>query len=103
MKAPAGTILDIVQLEYISQGGEIQIPRENRNGMRYIAKEGVNEMISLKRRSGRYIYLTLRQMSGPVEIQNFHLIESTYPSITRAASPAAMRACPKSGISPRAP
>jgi hypothetical protein len=79
MKAPAGTVLDIVQLEYISQGGEIQIPRENRNGMRYIAKEGVNEMVSLKRRSGRYIYLTLRQMSGPVEIQNFHLIESTYP------------------------
>jgi len=79
LKAPAGTVLDIVQLEYISQDGDIQTPRESRNGMRYIAKEGVNEMVSIKRRSGRYIFLTLREMSGPVEIQNFHLIESTYP------------------------
>lgn len=79
MKAPAGTVLDIVQLEYIAKTGEVQTPRENRNGMRYIAKEGINQYVSIKRRSGRYIFLTLRQMSGPVEIQNFHLIESTYP------------------------
>lgn len=79
MKAAAGTILDITQLEYITQEGRVQIAKENRNGLRYIAKEGVNEMTSIKRRSGRYIFLTLRNMSGPVEIQNFHLIESTYP------------------------
>ena len=79
LKAPAGTVLDVVQLEYIAKTGEIQTPRENRNGMRYITKEGLNEKISFKRRSGRYIFLTLRNMTAPVEIQNFHLIESTYP------------------------
>ena len=79
LKAPAGTILDINQIEYIRPDGKIQGTGYYRNTMRYITKEGVNEMISIKRRSGRYIFLTLREMTGPVEIQNFHVIESTYP------------------------
>jgi len=79
LKAPAGTVVDLTQIEYIKNDGTVQIARENRNGMRYITKDGLNEMTSIKRRSGRYVYLTLRNMTAPVEIQNLHLIESTYP------------------------
>jgi alpha-L-rhamnosidase len=79
MIAPAGTIVDIAEVEYIAPDGRVQFTDPYRNGMRYIAKEGVNRFTSLKRRSGRYLFLTLRHQHGPVEIRHFGLIESTYP------------------------
>ena len=39
----------------------------------------MNRFTSLKRRSGRYLFVTLRTRSGPVSIRNLRLIESTYP------------------------
>ena len=77
--APAGTIVDVFGVEYITPTGRIQFSENNRNGMRYITREGVNRYTSLKRRSGRYVFLTLRKQSGPVSIRHFGLIESSYP------------------------
>ena len=77
--APAGTIVDIFAVEYIAPDGRIQFSLRNRNGLRYIAREGVNRYTSLKRRSGRYVFLTLRNQQGPVRVRHFGLIESTYP------------------------
>ena len=77
--APAGTIVDIFGVEYIAPDGRIQFSLHNRNGLRYIAKEGVNRFTSLKRRSGRYVFLTLRNQRGPVRLRHFGLVESTYP------------------------
>jgi len=79
LNAAAGTIVDIFGVEYITPDGRIQFARGNRNGMRYIAKDGVNRFTSLKRRSGRYIFVTLRHQQGPVAIRHLGLIESTYP------------------------
>jgi hypothetical protein len=49
----------------------------NRNGMRYITKAGTNRYTSLKRRSGRFLFVTFRNLSAPVELQKLDIIEST--------------------------
>lgn len=77
--APAGVTVDIGGVEYITPEGRIQFPHGNRNCLRYITRDGVNRFTSLKRRSGRFIFLTLRNQTGPVEIRHFGLVESTYP------------------------
>ncbi len=77
--AENGLILDIYGIEYISQDGRIQHTFGTRNGMRYICKEGLNRFTSLKRRSGRFLYITLRNQTKPVSIRKIQLMESTYP------------------------
>ncbi len=77
--ADAGVVVDVAGVEYIAPDGRIQFPRGNRNGLRYVTKRGVNTFTSLKRRSGRYVFITLRNQKTPVAIRNFRLIESTYP------------------------
>ena len=80
MIAPAGVEVDIFGIEYITPDGRLQHTGAGyRNGMRYITREGLNHFVSLKRRSGRYLYLTLHNQKAPVQIRNFSLIESTYP------------------------
>jgi alpha-L-rhamnosidase len=77
--ADAGVEVDIFGLEYITPEGRLQHSNGNRNGMRYITKQGANRFTSLKRRSGRYLFVTLRNQKAPVSIRKLQLIESTYP------------------------
>lgn len=77
--ADAGVAVDIFAVEYISPDGRIQFPERNRNGLRYITTQGNNRYTSLKRRSGRYVFLTLRNQHSPVRLRHLGLIESTYP------------------------
>ncbi len=75
----AGVEIDIYGVEYITTSGKIQHSKTNRNGMTYITKDGVNCFTSIKRRSGRYIFISLRNMTEPVDIRKVSVIESTYP------------------------
>ncbi len=77
--ADAGVQVDIFAVEYIAPDGRIQFPGGNRNGLRYITKQGDNRFASFKRRSGRYVFLTLRNQHSPVRLRHFNVIESTYP------------------------
>jgi len=79
MTAEAGVVVDVCGIEYISPDGRLQFTRGNRNGMRYITKAGINRFTSLQRRSGRYLFVTLRQQKNPVQIQRLQLVSSTYP------------------------
>jgi hypothetical protein len=79
LTAEAGVQVDMFAVEYIAPDGRIQFPWGNRNGLRYITKQGVNRFTSLKRRSGRYVFLTLRNQQAPVRLRHVHLVESTYP------------------------
>ncbi len=80
--ASAGTVIDIAAVEYITPGGRLQHTRASyRNSMRYICREGYNRYTSMVRRSGRYLFLTVRNASGPVRVQFLRLVESTYPVI----------------------
>lgn len=77
--AEPGVTVDLAAVEYIAPDGRIQFPWGNRNVLRYVTREGRNQYISLKRRSGRYVFLTLRNHKTPVRIRHVGLIESTYP------------------------
>jgi hypothetical protein len=79
LTADKGVEIDIFSIEYINSENSIQHTQDNRNGMRYITKAGLNTFTSLKRRSGRYIFITFRNQKSPIKIHKFQLIESTYP------------------------
>jgi alpha-L-rhamnosidase len=77
--ADAGVDIDIYGVEHIDEVHGIQHTRYNRNGMRYTTRQGLNSFISTRRRSGRFIFMTLRNQKTSVKIRKFELIESTYP------------------------
>lgn len=79
VNAGAGTILDVAGIEYINPQGKVQHTDRYRNDMRYICKEGDNRFTSLMRRSGRYLFLTFRNLTKPAALRSIKLIESTYP------------------------
>lgn len=83
--AEEGVEIDLYGVEYIDPDGRIQHTWGNRNGFRYVTRFGVNRFISLKRRSGRYLFITLRRQSAPVSIRLIRVIESTYP-VNRVAA-----------------
>ena len=78
-----GVLIDIFGIEYIDDIGRFQYTNPNRNGMRYITKEGLNKFVSLKRRSGRYIFIKIIGNKKSVKIKKFEIIESLYPSIVQ--------------------
>lgn len=79
LTAPAGTIFDITGVEYISPRGRIQHTIGCKHLLRYVCKDGHNYFRSVKRRAGRFIFITLRNLTAPVHIRLVRVIESTYP------------------------
>lgn len=80
--AEAGTILDLSAVEYITPEGRVQHTGSTyRNTMRYLCRDGYNRCSSMRRRSGRYLFLTVRNATKPVRIQFVRLVESTYPVV----------------------
>jgi alpha-L-rhamnosidase len=78
IQAEEGVIVDLNAIEFIREDGVLQhVHKWNRNGLRYVTKKGVNRFTSLKRRSGRYLFVTLRNQKTPVEIKSLRIIEST--------------------------
>jgi alpha-L-rhamnosidase len=77
--ADEGVVVDLFAVEYIDQTGRLQHTYFNRNGMRFICKQGPNAFVSMKRRSGRYLFLTLRNQKTPVAVHKLQVVESTYP------------------------
>ncbi|HOF87785.1 MAG TPA: alpha-L-rhamnosidase N-terminal domain-containing protein, partial [Armatimonadota bacterium] len=83
LTAPAGTVVDAHLIEY-REGARLQ-HTGHRNGFRYICRAGVNRFVSMRRRAGRYLFLTLRGMTGPVRIRTVSLLQATYPVEHRGA------------------
>lgn len=79
-----GLIVDVFGIEHITPDGTLQHTGD-RNGMRYITRKGRNRFVSFERRSGRYLYLTLRNQTRPVAIRQVGVIEATYPVEYRSA------------------
>ncbi len=77
--AAAGTVIDLYAIEYIAPDGRLQHAEHNRNVMRYVCREGRQRFISLKRRSGRYLFLTVTNAARPARFNYLGLVESTYP------------------------
>jgi alpha-L-rhamnosidase len=79
LEAEAGIELDLYGVEYITPAEVVQHTGGNRNGFTYVTRQGVNRFTSTKRRSGRYLFLTLHNQKSPVILRSLQLIESTYP------------------------
>ena len=82
MVSAAGVDVQMNGIEHIAKDGGIQftdVVCTARNGMNYITKEGLNQFTSTRRRSGRFIYITLRDQKQPIKIRMARMIESTYP------------------------
>lgn len=79
LDAPEGAVLDATMVEHIDPQGRIQHTGGARNGFRYVARQGLQEFVSFQPRSGRYLFLTLRQARGPVRLRNLRMLEATYP------------------------
>lgn len=80
LEAQSGVQVDVFGIEYITPNGTLQHSGDNRNGVRYVTRSGRNRFVSLKRRSGRYLFITLRNQTDPVRIRLVRVIESTYPA-----------------------
>jgi len=76
--ADAGVTVDMHAVENI-EGDRIQHTHFNRNTMRYVTKQGSNRYVSLKRRAGRFLFVTIRNAAAPVTIRRIGLVSSTYP------------------------
>ena len=80
LESERGVEVDVYAVEYITPNGKIQFTEDHRNGMSYVTKEGLNVFTSLKRRSGRYVFIRFNNQTKPIKLNRFELIESTYPT-----------------------
>jgi len=83
--APEGAVIDLALVEFIREDGAIQHTIGNRNGLRYITREGRQVFLARQRRSGRHLFLTVRGANRPVRIESLGVVESRYPAETQAA------------------
>ena len=81
--APAGTILDFHNFEFIQPDGRYNFAEGMANSFRYTCREGRQSYQSIVRRGFRYSYLILRNMAGPVRLRGVQVLFSTYPQSRR--------------------
>ena len=98
--APAGTVLDWHNFEFIQPDGRFNFAEGMNNSFRFVCREGRQAYQSFVRRGFRYSYLILRDLSGPVRLRNVRLIFNTYPQ-TRRGSFVCSDAAPGSDLAGR--
>ena len=77
--APAGTIVDVCNFEFIQRDGRFNLNESMNNSFRYICREGVQKYKTFLRRGLKYSWLTLRNFNQPVRIRYVRTLMSTYP------------------------
>lgn len=85
LDADKDVVVDFFGVEHLFKDGRPQHTLLNRNGLRYITRQGKNRFTSLKMRSGRYLFVTLRNFKSPVRIQHLAMAEMTYPVDARTS------------------
>ena len=77
--APAGTIVDVCNFEFIQRDGRFNLNESMNNSFRYICEDGVQTYKTFLRRGLKYSWLVLRNFDKPVRIRLFRVLQSTYP------------------------
>ena len=77
--APAGTIVDNQNFEFIQQDGRKNLCEGMNNSFRYVCREGPQQYRTFVRRGFRYSWFTFRNFQRPVAIRRIGLLECTYP------------------------
>jgi alpha-L-rhamnosidase len=80
LDAPAGAIIDLSLIEYIRPDGVLQHTDRNRNCFRYLTRAGRQRYTTRQRRSGRHLFLTVRNATAPVHLRALVVRESRYPA-----------------------
>ncbi len=83
--APAGTIVDFHNFEFIQPDGRHNFAEGMNNSFRYICREGRQAYQTNQRRGFQYSYLILRNMTGPVKLHTVEVLFSTYPQSHRGS------------------
>lgn len=78
IEAAAGSIIDLFAVEHVAPDGRIQHTMQNRNGFRYICREGRQSFRTLGRCFGRHIFASAS--SGSATLHGVRMIESLYPA-----------------------
>ncbi len=78
LDAPAGTVLDIVFFEMLTDDGIA--PMNGNNFMRYTCKAGAQEYIARRLHGFRYLSVTVSGHTSDVTISDIHLIENRCPT-----------------------
>jgi hypothetical protein len=82
LHAPAGTVVDVSCAEEVCPDGSVFLPEgAELKHLRYICRAGWNRFTAMSRLGGRYVFVTLRNMTGRVRFQSLRLVESTYPVV----------------------
>ena len=77
--APAGTIVDDHNFEFIQRDGRINLAEGMQNSFRYVCRDGLQRYRTFVRRGFRYSWLTFRNFKRPIRIRFVRVLMSTYP------------------------
>lgn len=83
--APAGTVVDDHNFEFIQPDGRKNLAEGMNNSFRYVCRKGVQRYRTFVRRGFRYSWLTFRNFDRPIRVRRIHVLLSTYPQARRGA------------------
>ncbi len=83
ISASAGTVVDLLNFEFITPSGQYHLTEGMNNSARYICREGRQAYQTYVRRGFRYSYLILRNLTRPVHLRRVEVLFSTYPQSRR--------------------
>jgi hypothetical protein len=81
--APAGTILDFHDFEFVQRDGRINLCEGMNNSFRYVCREGRQTYRTFVRHGLRYCWVTVRGTDRPVRLRALRVLVSTYPVAQR--------------------
>lgn len=83
IEAPAGTVLDSHNFEFIQPDGRYNLAEGMNNSFRYVCGDGRRRYECTVRRGFQYSYLILRNLTGPVKLRGVEVLFSSYPPSNR--------------------
>lgn len=83
--APAGTVVDVHNFEFIQPDGRLNLNEGMNNSFRYICRDGLQSYRTLIRRGLRYSWISLRNFDRPIRLRNVQVLMSTYPQANQGS------------------
>ena len=77
LDAPAGTVVDVHNFEFIQRDGKFNLNESVNNSFRYVCREGVQRYKTFHRRGLKYSWMTLRGFKRPVRVRLVRVVMNT--------------------------
>jgi len=78
IEASEGTVVDLFAVEHVTPDGRIQHTMQNRNGFRYVCREGRQVFRTLGRYFGKHVFAAVSD--GRARLHAVRMVESLYPA-----------------------